>query len=157
MSAQLQPSCWQLHAMAESHLEAVMAIEVRAYTHPWTPGIFRDCLSVGYSAWVVCDEDGAVVAYALMTMAAGEAHILNLCVAPEQQRRGLGGFLLRHLQMIARAAGTQLMLLEVRRSNIAAQRLYAGFGFAQVGERRGYYPAFDGREDAFVLALEFQQ
>lgn len=154
MSARPQDEVWQLYPMSEGHLQQVMAIENIAYTHPWTDGIFRDCLRVGYSAWVITDAGGKVLSYALMTMAAGEAHILNLCVAPEQQRQGLGGFLLRHLQMLARAGGAQLMLLEVRRSNIAAQQLYEGFGFHRIGVRPGYYPAFDGREDAFVLSLD---
>lgn len=152
MSAQPQ-TMWQLWPMQASHLPQVMLIERACYTHPWTLGIFEDCLRVGYSAWVVSDRRGAVLGYALMTMAAGEAHILNICVAPAQQRQGIAGFLLRHLMMIARAASVSLMLLEVRVSNLAAQQLYAGFGFHKIGERRGYYPAHQGREDALVLAL----
>ncbi len=153
MSAQLQ-ALWQLQPMHDAHLPQVMAIEQRAYEFPWTEGVFRDCLRVGYSAWVVVDRDDAVLAYAVMSMAAGEAHILNLCVAPSQRRCGLAQFLLRHLTMIARAASVNLVLLEVRRSNAAAQALYAGFGFQPLGERRAYYPARDGREDALVLGLD---
>jgi len=152
MSAQPQ-ELWQLWPMDERHLPQVMAIEQQAYTHPWTEGIFRDCLRVGYSAWVVANSHGEVLAYALMTMAVGEAHVLNLCTAPQQQRQGLAGFLLKHLMMVARAASVTTLLLEVRVSNLAAQQLYAGFGFNKIGQRRGYYPAFDGREDAYVLAL----
>lgn len=153
MSAQPQ-DIWRLYPMAPSHLPQVLEIERAAYTHPWTEGIFNDCLRVGYSAWVVTNTLGEVQAYALMSMAAGEAHVLNVCTAPDQQRRGLATFLLRHLLMVARAAGVTLMLLEVRKSNKAAQRLYESFGFAKIGDRRGYYPAADGREDALVLALE---
>lgn len=153
MSAQPQ-ALWQLWPMQPQHLDQVMPIEDASYTHPWTRGIFEDCLRVGYSAWVVSDAQGQVLAYALMTMAAGEAHVLNICVAPAQRRQGLAEFLLRHLIMIARAASVTLMLLEVRVSNLGAQQLYAGFGFNQIGRRRGYYPATDGREDALVLALE---
>jgi len=145
---------WRLYPMAPSHLPQVMEIERVAYTHPWTEGIFNDCLRVGYSAWVVTNTLGEVQAYALMSMAVGEAHILNICVAPEQQRRGLARFLLQHLIMVARAADVTLMLLEVRKSNKAAQKLYDSFGFKKIGERRGYYPAHEGREDALVLALE---
>ena len=153
MSAQPQ-ALWRLHPMAPAHLSQVLGIETAAYEFPWTEGIFQDCLRVGYSAWVVTDAGGNVLAYALMSMAAGEAHILNVCVAASQRRRGLADFLLRHLIMVARAASTTLLLLEVRVSNAAAQRLYRGFGFAQLGERRGYYPARDGREDALVLGLD---
>jgi [ribosomal protein S18]-alanine N-acetyltransferase len=153
LSAQPQV-LWRLHPMREAHLVQVMAIENAAYEFPWTEGIFRDCLRVGYSAWVVVDREDVVMAYAMMSMAAGEAHVLNLCVAPTQRRRGLAQFLLRHLTMIARAAAVNLVLLEVRRSNAAAQALYAGFGFRPLGERLGYYPARDGREDAIVLGLD---
>lgn len=153
MSAQLEPS-WRLHPMRAEHLPQVMSIERTSYDFPWTDGIFSDCLRVGYSAWVVTDPAEAVLAYAMMSMAAGEAHILNLCVAPSQRRRGLAQFLLKHLAMVARAAAVGLVLLEVRKSNAAGQALYTGFGFRPLGERRGYYPAHDGREDALVLGLE---
>ncbi|NKF23320.1 ribosomal protein S18-alanine N-acetyltransferase [Solimonas marina] len=153
MSAQPE-DIWRLYPMHPSHLPQVMEIEQQAYTHPWTEGIFNDCLRVGYSAWVVTNTLGEVLAYALMSMAVGEAHVLNICVAPDQQRRGVAAFLLRHLLMVARAAGVTLVLLEVRRSNKAAQKLYENFGFAKIGERRGYYPAAEGREDAWVLSLE---
>lgn len=153
MSAQPEDA-WRLQPMHPAHLPQVLAIEKEAYSHPWTDGIFGDCLRVGYSAWVVTNTLGEVQAYALMSMAVGEAHILNICVAPDQQRRGMAAFLLRHLLMVARAAGVTLVLLEVRKSNDAAQRLYKNFHFAKVGERRDYYPAREGREDALVLALE---
>ncbi|SFF44358.1 [SSU ribosomal protein S18P]-alanine acetyltransferase [Fontimonas thermophila] len=153
MSAQPH-ALWRLQPMQPAHLGEVLRIERESYAFPWTEGIFRDCLHVGYSAWVVVDPTGAVLAYALMSMAAGEAHILNICVAPQQRRRGLAQFLLRHLIMVARASGVTLLLLEVRKSNAAAQKLYARFGFNQLGERRAYYPAHDGREDALVLGLD---
>src|SRR3546814_14721851 len=85
--------------MHPSHLPQVLMIEQEAYTHPWTEGIFSDCLRAGYSAWVVTNTLGEVQAYALMSMAVGEAHILNICVAPDQRRQGMAGFLLRHLLM----------------------------------------------------------
>lgn len=153
MSAQLEPA-WRLYPMRNEHLAQVLEIEQASYDFPWTEGVFRDCLRVGYSAWIVTDPDETVLAYALMSMAAGEAHVLNLCVAPSQRRRGLAQFLLRHLTMIARAAAVNLVLLEVRKSNTAGHALYTGFGFRSLGERRGYYPARDGREDALVLGLD---
>lgn len=153
MSAQPQ-TFWQLHPLEAVHLPQVLEIERACYEFPWSEGIFNDCLRVGYSAWVVACPEGQVLAYALMSMAAGEAHILNICAAPAYQRRGLARFLLQHLLTIARAAGVELMLLEVRVSNLAAQALYAQFGFRRLGERRAYYPARDGREDALVLGLD---
>lgn len=149
---------WQLRPMQDAHLPAVMAVERRAYPFPWTEGIFRDCLRAGYSAWVLTDAAAPaaeIFGYALMTMAVDEAHILNLCVDPEQQRQGLGEFMLQHLLRLARAANATIALLEVRKSNDAAQRLYERLGFERLGLRKGYYPAAEGRrEDALVLGLQ---
>ena len=153
MSAQ-PDQLWQLYPLHADHLDQVLAIERQCYEFPWSEAIFNDCLRVGYSAWVVSDARGHVLAYALMSMAAGEAHVLNICVAPEQQRQGLARFLLRHLLMVARAASVELLLLEVRVSNVAAQALYSQSGFRTLGLRKAYYPARGGREDAIVLGLD---
>jgi ribosomal-protein-alanine N-acetyltransferase len=153
MSAQPQ-ALWRLAPMHPSHLVQVVEIEREAYEYPWADGIFRDCLRVGYSSWVVTNTLGEVLGYALMSMAVGEAHILNLCVAPETRRQGLAQFLMKHLLMVARAADVTLVLLEVRASNTAAQRLYQQAGFKRLGVRKAYYPAPSGREDALVLGLD---
>lgn len=145
---------WRLAPLHDSQLEEVMDIEGRAYEFPWSEGIFRDCIKAGYSSWVVNERGGPLVAYAVMTMAVGEAHILNLAVDPQRRRQGLGRLVLAHLLMVARAANSTIVLLEVRRSNKAALRLYQAYGFQQIGTRRGYYPGHDQREDAFVLALD---
>ncbi len=155
MSAQPQ-AMWRLHPMSADHLAQVMDIERASYDFPWSEGIFSDCLRVGYSAWVVTDATDTVTAYAMMSMAAGEAHLLNICISPAYRRMGIAQFLMRHLLMIARAASVSLLLLEVRKSNGAAQALYAGFGFKPLGERRAYYPAHEGREDAIVLGLSLE-
>lgn len=131
----------------------VLDIEQRAYAFPWTEGIFKDCLRSGYSAWVVESAFKDVLAYTLLSLAAGEAHILNLCVAPEYQGQGLGRHLLQHVIALARAAGAELLLLEVRASNDAGIGLYMRNGFQQLGVRKAYYPAREGREDALVLGL----
>ncbi len=150
MSAQPE-QLWNLLPMDEGYLLRVVDIERRAYAFPWTEGIFRDCLSVGYSAWVVVSPADEVLAYAMMSMAVGEAHVLNLCVEPAYHQQGLGRFLLTHLQQLARAAGMDIMLLEVRKSNAAAIALYLGMGFHKLGVRTSYYPAHDGAEDALLL------
>lgn len=153
MSAVLEPA-WRLAPLQSDRLPQVLDIEQRAYAFPWTEGIFRDCLKAGYSSWIVLDRSGALVAYVVMSMAVGEAHVLNLAVDPRLRRQGIGRFLLSHVLQVARAAHSTLVLLEVRRSNKAAIRLYQGFGFQQIGTRRGYYPGHEQREDAFVLALD---
>ncbi|MCX7069679.1 MAG: ribosomal protein S18-alanine N-acetyltransferase [Gammaproteobacteria bacterium] len=153
MNAQLQPG-WTIAPMALEQLAEVLVVERRAYEFPWTESILRDCLKAGYSAWVLADGDGLLVGHALMSMAVDEAHVLNLCVDPACQRQGLGLMLLKHLMKLARAARASIVLLEVRKSNKAALRLYENVGFQRIGVRKAYYPAHDGREDALVLGFD---
>ncbi len=141
-----------IRTMLEPDIRAVVAIERAAYPFPWSEGIFRDCLRVGYVCRVACVDD-EVIAYGVMSIGAGEAHILNLCVDAHFRCRGVGRQLLRYLLERARAAGMGAAFLEVRPSNTAAIRLYQSLGFEQVGIRRGYYQAVGGREDAAVLKL----
>jgi [ribosomal protein S18]-alanine N-acetyltransferase len=138
--------------MAESDLEAVLRIERAIYDFPWTRGNFRDSLRAGYSCWSA-RSGGELVGYAVMMLAAGEAHLLNLSVAAERQQRGHGRALLAHLLGAARDHGARVLFLEVRPSNVAGKRLYGGCGFEQIGVRRGYYPAHAGREDALVYSI----
>ncbi|RYZ63363.1 MAG: ribosomal-protein-alanine N-acetyltransferase [Proteobacteria bacterium] len=128
----------------------VMQIETAAYSFPWSDGIFRDCLRVGYVC-VVAEIDDIVVGYAIMSTGAGEAHVLNLCIGEPWRHRGLGGQLLAHLLEFAKTLGVVEAFLEVRPSNTSAIRLYQSSGFSQIGVRRGYYQAIGGREDAVVL------
>ena len=142
-----------LRPMREDDLPAVMAIEVRAYPFPWTLGILRDCLRAGHPAWVLVCE-GEVVGYFLMSLAAGEGHVLNVCVAPERQGQGHGRRLLRAILQLARGQGAERVFLEVRPSNTGAIALYFDIGFNEIGRRPRYYPAQEGREDALVMAIE---
>lgn len=142
-----------LRPMREDDLSAVHALEIRAYDFPWSLGIFRDCLRTDYPAWVL-DVGGRVGGYFLMSIAAGEAHVLNICVAPELQGRGHGRALLRALLRLARARRVERVFLEVRPSNPGAIALYDSEGFNEIGRRPRYYPAREGREDAVVMALE---
>lgn len=142
-----------LRPMQAADLEAVMAIESRSYDFPWTEGIFRDCLRVGYYCRVLLIGD-AVACYGIMSLGAGEAHILNLCVRPELRCQGYGGLMLNHLLDHARAQRGSMAVLEVRHSNTPALALYEKLGFEKIGTRKDYYPTFDGREDALVLMLK---
>jgi ribosomal-protein-alanine N-acetyltransferase len=152
MSAVLECPQPSTRPMREPDLLRVLAIERDAYGFPWSAGIFRDCLQVGYCCWVL--ERGPVVdAYGIMQVAVGEAHVLNLCVAPQAQSLGLGRMMLRCLLGVARDHGAEIMVLEVRPSNAAALALYRSEGFRTVGSRRAYYPSERGREDAFILSL----
>jgi ribosomal-protein-alanine N-acetyltransferase len=152
MSAVLQ-KVPALRPMRSGDLERVVAIERRIYSHPWTPGNFRDSLQAGYSCWVMECAD-SLVAYGVLMIGVKEAHLLNLSVAASWQRRGLGRQLLYHFIELARGYEAERVLLEVRPSNHAALALYADAGFRRLHVRRGYYPVDGGREDAILMELE---
>ena len=139
--------------MTHDDIDAVSRIEEQSYGYPWSTGIFRDCLLAGYLCLVI-EQSGEVRGYGILSVAAGEAHVLNVCVAPAFRRRGSGLALLQRLIAEARDARVKRMFLEVRPSNLAAINMYKGMGFATIGRRRDYYRAGgDRREDALVLAL----
>jgi ribosomal-protein-alanine N-acetyltransferase len=137
--------------MKKSDMRAVMAIEQSAYEFPWEPGIFRDCLRVGYCCWVG-ERAGCIVSYGILSVGGGESHVLNICVAPWTQGQGYGRRMMEKLIEVARSHKAEMMLLEVRPSNRVALSLYRKLGFNEIGSRKGYYPAKNGREDAIVLA-----
>jgi [ribosomal protein S18]-alanine N-acetyltransferase len=136
--------------MNELDIPMVVTIEKSAYQFPWSEGIFRDCLRVGYVCRVI-DAGGDTGGYGVMSVGAGEAHILNVCIREEYRGRGFARKMLLYLMDRARSVGMYEAFLEVRPSNTAAARLYHSMGFEQVGIRRGYYQATGGREDAAVL------
>ena len=145
----------QIRPMMEIDLPEVAGIEQRSYAFPWSENIFRDCLRVGYTCRAL-DLAGQTIGYGVMSLGAGEAHILNVCVSEQFRCVGFGRRLLEHLLERASAAGVAEAFLEVRPSNLSAIRLYQHLGFEQIGIRRGYYQAPDGREDAIVLKRELR-
>lgn len=154
MVAVARPSL-EMRAMRREDLPRVSAIENGSYDFPWTVGIFGDCLKAGHPSWVLC-MDGEIVGYGILSVGAGEAHVLNVCIGREYQGRGLGRHLMRRLLDVARWNGAARVFLEVRPSNPNAQALYTSLGFREIGRRPRYYPAHSGREDAIVMALEFE-
>ena len=140
----------QFVPMAPEDLDWVVAAEQTLHAFPWTRGNFEDSLNVGYSCWVAWQARQRI-GYAVMMNVLDEAHLLDLSVARERQRGGHGRALLAHMQSVAVQNGAQVMFLEVRPSNQAALALYLRAGFEQIGRRRNYYPAVDGREDALVM------
>jgi ribosomal-protein-alanine N-acetyltransferase len=152
MSAVMRPHR-VLRPMRSSDFDQVLAIERAIYTHPWTVGNFRDSLQAGYSCWVM-EHDGAMVGYGVLMIGVAEAHLLNLSVAREWQRRGLGRELLQHFVQLARQLEAERLFLEVRPSNVSARGLYARAGFRELYVRRGYYPADGGREDAILMGMD---
>jgi [ribosomal protein S18]-alanine N-acetyltransferase len=151
MSAVLQPRPSR-RAMTVLDLDAVVAVEQRAYSHPWSRGNFTDSLAAGYLAEIWLQDDKLLGYFVAMT-GVDELHLLNITVVPEQQGQGHGRTMMAALQQHALAFGAASLWLEVRESNHRARALYRRLGFAEVGLRRGYYPAAVRREDAVVMSL----
>lgn len=156
MNAVVQDPDFAMRPMRHEDIPAVMRVETTAYLHPWTEGIFRDCLQVGYCCWVLLESE-EIIGHGVMSVAAGECHILNVCVHPHARRRGLGRRILRRLLSGGRSRNADTAFLEVRASNRAALGLYSLEGFCEVGIHHGYYPFEEGREDAVIMARSLQK
>ena len=161
MSAELKPPqstpsqstlALRFRPMTLTDVPDVIAVERASYTFPWSEGVFRDCIRVGYLCRVV-EANGELAGYGIMSYGAGEAHILNICVRADLRGQGIGRKLMLFLLERARAAQMEDVFLEVRPSNPTAIALYASLGFNQIGVRKAYYQASGGREEALVYKL----
>ena len=133
-------------------LDALMAVEQRAYSHPWSHGNFTDSLASGYQIELLLGGE-QVIGYFVAMPGVEEAHLLNITVAPEFQQQGWSVVLLDALALWARGRGAQWLWLEVRVSNLRARKVYEKYGFERVGERKRYYPSASAeREDAIVMS-----
>lgn len=151
----MQHASLALAPMEAGDVDEVYALECSVFPHPWTRGNFVDCIASGYDAWVARDASGKLAGYFLLMYALDEAHLLDVAVAGERHGTGLGRYLLDTLGARARACGAESVLLEVRPSNERALQVYTRYGFREIGRRKGYYPAHEGkREDAIVMRLE---
>lgn len=154
MSATEEQNCYVVQhlvrPMLESDLPRIHRIELASYDYPWSLGNFLDSLNAGYSVWVR-EAEGEVIGYYVMMAAAGEAHLLNMTIAPIWRRHGLGRELLEHCLALAGTHRAESLFLEVRLSNTAALALYHSSGFVDLAVRRQYYPGRNGREDALVM------
>jgi ribosomal-protein-alanine N-acetyltransferase len=108
--------------MTHEDLSMVSDIERRSYEFPWSHGVFRDCLLAGYQNIVLLRGD-EVAGYGVLSVAAGEAHILNICVNPDYRSRGYGEKLLDEMLFRARTASVRQIFLEVRPSNVSTRWL----------------------------------
>jgi ribosomal-protein-alanine N-acetyltransferase len=152
MSAEPQQPHPLVRALRSDDLDDLVRIEESAYPFPWTRGIFADCIQVGYACYgLQLNKD--LQGYVVFNWAAGESHLLNLCIHPDWQGRGYGSLLLEYAINCARIQNCASMFLEVRPSNPAASQIYTKRGFEVVGHRPAYYQSSAGREDAVVMRL----
>ena len=135
------------------NLDAVLAVEQRAYAHPWSRGNFTDSLASGYELQVLLAGD-TVLGYFVGMKGVDEVHLLNITVAPEHQRQGWAHVMLDALAIWARGQGAEWLWLEVRSGNARAIKVYEAQGFGRMGLRKNYYPSGQGqREDGVVMSL----
>ncbi|MDH3630869.1 MAG: ribosomal protein S18-alanine N-acetyltransferase [Gammaproteobacteria bacterium] len=146
--------CFRRMTLAD--IRWVMKVEREVYQFPWTDKIFNDCIRVGYYCWIALQQQ-KIVGHAVISVTAGESHMLNLSIAREHQRKGYGRQFIEFLIDEARERNAQTMLLEVRPSNAAAISCYNSAGFNEIGCRKDYYPASEGREDALLFARHISQ
>ena len=142
-----------IRPMQVTDLDVVLTNERRSYSHPWSQGIFENCLANDSSCWVL-EVQESVIGHGILSVGADEAHLLNVCVLPEYRGKGYGRDLVEYLIAQARKKAATIMFLEVRASNQTAYLLYEKLGFNEIGLRPDYYPAYSGGEDALVLAIE---
>ena len=142
-----------LRLLYKADLPQVLVIEELTQLAPWSAETFERCWEAGFHGWVV-ESDDKIIGFIIVSFQAGETHILNLCIHPDYQRKGLGQQLMQQVLIRARFQHMSTAFLEVRRSNLKAIQLYEKMGFVQIGERKHYYPAENGREDALIFAMD---
>ncbi len=139
-----------LRDMIASDIDDVLRIEQQVHAHPWTCGNFSDALASDYVC-KLAELDGQAMGYAVLMQGVDDAELLDIGIAAQHQRRGFGRVVLEAMLALARELGKQRVVLEVRASNVAAISLYRALGFAEIGLRRDYYAATNGREDALLM------
>lgn len=140
----------EFRLMSESDLPRVLGVEREAYSHPWTKESFINCLNGADECWVLLCE-GEISGHLVLTTVLDEGQILNICVKPSLQGKGLGTALMMLAEDRFHTRNCNTVFLEVRASNKPARRLYRSSGFDHVGQRKGYYPSAAGREDAIIM------
>lgn len=138
--------------MQQSHIAQIAALETQCFSDPWSETSVRSELSNPLSLWLVAEEDGKLIGYVGSQSVAPEADVMNLAVAPEWRKKGIGRALMAALIAQLHSRGITALFLEVRISNLPAQNLYRGLGFVEVGRRPKYY--VNPTEDALILRKE---
>lgn len=147
--------------MDESDLEWVLSVEQKSYDYPWSQKGFENSLDQGLN-YIFCSEEGELLGYVCMLTVLDEVQLLNFCVAPNHQKKGVGKAAMDALKMKLRESGFNLILLEVRASNVSGQKLYQKCDFHRDGVRANYYRCqlwdeesmelLEGKEDAVLMS-----
>lgn len=140
--------------MEKCHVSQIAALEKRFFSAPWDENSISSELSNPLSYWLVAVEEDTVVGYVGSQTVLGESDMMNLAVHPDYQRQGIGESLVLALMEGLREKGSHCLTLEVRASNLPAQKLYEKLGFRTVGKRKNYYQR--PREDGDILRKEWE-
>ena len=146
---------YRIRSAVPADAAALVGIERRAFSDPWSEASFREALTSPWTFGLVAETGRGTAGYLIGREIGGTGEVLNLAVAPELRRRGIGGALLDAGLAAFRRRRVDEVFLEVRESNVSAQALYLGHGFRPVGQRAAYYR--NPREDALVLRLAMEQ
>lgn len=139
--------------MREDHVAQIAELEKQCFSDPWSERSISSELTNPLSLWIVAEENGVVAGYVGSQSVLGEADMMNLAVAPNYRRQGIGCELVQELVRLLSQQGTHILMLEVRVTNTAAICLYEKLGFVQVGRRPNYY--LHPKEDALILRKEW--
>ncbi|WP_409303970.1 ribosomal protein S18-alanine N-acetyltransferase [Peribacillus sp. SCS-155] len=136
--------------MREEDIDQILIVEKLSFTMPWSRDAFYNELHHNqFAKYIVLEDEGKIVGYCGAWLVIDEAHITNIAILPEYRGKKLGEALLLKMMEIAKRHGIIRMTLEVRVSNVVAQRLYEKLGFQRGGIRKNYYT--DNLEDAYVM------
>lgn len=142
----------KIEALGQHDAPNMAFIESEAHSHPMSEGALVDCFGPLYRCSGLYRDD-VLLGFAIVQQIVDEATLFDICVLPSAQGKGLGKLLLEQVIADAQNHGAQVLMLEVRASNMAAIGLYQRLGFTEIGRRKGYYPTIDGREDAVLMDL----
>ncbi|MGI6269347.1 MAG: ribosomal protein S18-alanine N-acetyltransferase [Candidatus Howiella sp.] len=142
----------RIRPMESADIPAAVRVEIACFSAPWSAAAFASSLASGNTFFLLAEDKGAPAGYIGVQLLPPEGDILNLAVLPEYRRQGVGRALLEAALVRCRAGGADAVMLEVRASNTAAQRLYASAGFRPVGRRKDFYTA--PAEDALLMRVQ---
>jgi len=139
--------------MSEHHLDAVLSVEQRSFSHPWSRQSIIDELQKESSYLFVALENDIVIGYCVMSTVLDEGSLLDICVDSNYRRKGVAKALFDKLCEVASQLSLAFITLEVRASNFGAISLYNSLGFEKVALRKGYYSK--PVEDAVLMTRYF--
>jgi len=146
----------EIRLAQDSDLDVIFKNEKAAYDIPWSEKLLKDCLDSRYTCWLML-QNKRPIGHMIFQKVLDEIHLHNVCVNPQFQKNGYGSLWIDHLYGYAKKNLVKDIILEVRVSNLTAKKLYAKRGFREIGLRKGYYKAKDGKEDALVMKAHLEE